>query len=139
MKKRKDSFISKKIDLLFNIIGKFLFRTSLFASKKTAEAVSIYFDIKEKSKDLIKTNLEVAEEHIKNNNFFDAKLRYKFILRKDKTHFEALSKLGYLYLREKNFEKAKFFLEKSLESVIDSSEKLEIESLLEKIKNYANI
>jgi uncharacterized protein HemY len=138
MKKRKgNNFIAKKIDLLFDIIGKGLLRTYIFASTKTAEAVSIYFDIKEKSKDLIKTNLEVAQEHIKNNNFFDAKLRYKFILRKDKTHFEALYALGYLYFQEKKLEKAKFFLEKSLESVVDKNDKLKIESLLEKIKNYA--
>jgi Flp pilus assembly protein TadD len=137
-KRRSNNFISRKIDLLFDIIGKGLFRISLFASTKTAEAASVYFDIKEKSKDLIKTNLEVAHEHIKNNNFFDAKLRYKFILKQDKANFEALSTLGYIYLQEKNFEKAKFFLEKSLESVVNENEKLEIEELLHKIKNHVN-
>lgn len=138
MKKRNNGFLSKKIDLAFSFIINAFVKITIFLSGKTGELFAFAKDVKEKSKDLIKTNLEVAEEHVMNNNLFDAKLRYKFILRMDKQNFQALSLLGYIYFKEKKLQKSLFYLEKSLPFVPNQEEKQEISEMIEKIKNMKN-
>jgi Tfp pilus assembly protein PilF len=134
MKKRKNNgFFKKQIDAAFNYITKFFFIIVNFFASKSGEVAFQVSEIRAKSKDLVGTNLQLAEEHLKNNNFFDAKLRYKIVLRMEKTNFEALFGLGYIALLEKKLEKAEEYFNKALQYAPNEQEKNGVLSSIEKV------
>lgn len=136
MKKQKNSgFLSSKINFLFSLLGKLFIVSAQILALKFADLISKFHDVREKSKNLLETNLDVAEEHLKNNNFFDAKLRYRIVLKMDPTNLKAMMGLGFIFLSEKDEEKAKYFFNKALEGEITEKERAEIESILFEINN----
>lgn len=127
-------YLYTKLDLLFAKIGGFAFRFWRWLNQELTKLVELYFDAKEKSKNLVETNLKVAEEHIKNNNLYDAIIRYKIILRMQKNNFDALYGLSFVYLKLGEFKKAIQYLELSKEHTEDENMKEEIAKTIERTK-----
>ena len=132
--KEDKKYIHTKLDLLFARIGGAIFRFWRWINVEITKLVELYFDAKEKSKNLVGTNLNVAQEHIKNNNLYDAILRYKIVLRMQKNNFEALYGLSFIYLKLGEFKKAIQYLERSLEQAEDEEMKQEISKTIERTK-----
>ena len=132
--KEDKKYIHTKLDLLFARIGGVIFRFWRWLNSEITKLVELYFDAKEKSKNLVETNLKVAEEHIKNNNLYDAILRYKIILRMQKNNFDALYGLSFIYLKLGEFKKAIQYLELSLQYAEDEDMKEEISKTIERTK-----
>ena len=140
MKKRKNSgFLSSKINFLFSLLGKLFIVSAQVSALKLADLISKFHDVREKSKNLVETNLDVAEEHLKNNNFFDAKLRYRIVLKMDPANLKAMMGLGFIFLSEKDEEKAKYFFTKALETDITEKERALIESILFEINHKKQV
>lgn len=131
---RKRGHISSNVDKIFKIVGNALSTASLLASKKITSGIALFQEIKEKSRDLVTTNLELAEIHLRNNNFFDAKIRYKMILKMDQGNFYALAGLGFIYSIKGNPEKALSYFHASLKNVPDEFTRIEIEKAIHRIE-----
>ena len=90
------------------------FKIANFFSTKSGEVVYNINEIKQKSKDLTGSNLELAKMHLQNNNLFDAKLRYKIVLKISPNNVEALCGLASIYFIQKKIQKAEEYFEKAL-------------------------
>jgi Tfp pilus assembly protein PilF len=71
-------------------------------------------DIKERSKNLAGVNLELAKNYLQNNNLFDAKLRYKIVLKIKPNNAEALCGLASIYFIEKRMKKSEEYFQKAI-------------------------
>ena len=88
-------------------------------------------EIREKSKNIIGSNIEVAEEHLKNNNLFDARLRYKIVLMLNKNNFKALCGLGFIAFKHKKYKKAKEYLKNAFLASKTQEEREEADKYLQ--------
>jgi hypothetical protein len=135
MKVRKNrSFLSQKIDEVFIKLKDFTFQCANFFSTKTGEVAYNINEIRHKSKDLIGSNLQLAETHLQNNNLFDAKLRYKIVLKLDKNNVQALCGLASIYFIQKKLDKAQELLKIALEFATEEARE-EILELLNTIND----
>jgi Tfp pilus assembly protein PilF len=133
-RKKNDSFLARKIRFGFEKIAESISFVVHFFTTKSGELIYEFTEMKRKSKNLVQTNLDLAREHLQNNNIFDAKLRYKLVLKLDKMNFEALFGLGFIYFTQKNFYKSKANLSKALEICSNEEAKGEILKMLEYIE-----
>ena len=112
--RKNRSFLSQKIDYAFIKLRDYIFKIANFFSTKSGEVVYNINEIKQKSKDLTGSNLELAKMHLQNNNLFDAKLRYKIVLKISPNNVEALCGLASIYFIQKKIQKAEEYFEKAL-------------------------
>ena len=132
------NFLKYNLDSILAIIKRFMFKVGIFSSNKVGDLISHMQDVKTKSKDLVATNIKVLEEHLKNNNFFDAKIRAKIILKLEPLNLEAMLALGYIYLNQNKLEKAKIYFEKSLKLTNNEEEIKNLQSILNEIQKFKN-
>lgn len=132
--KPNKKYLYSKLDLFFARIGGYIFRFWRYINQEISKLVFLFYDAREKSKNLVATNLIVAQNHIINNNLYDAILRYKIILRMDKNNVEAFYGLGFVYHQLGDFKTAISYLERGITHTTDATLKTEIQALIEKIK-----
>lgn len=133
----KKSFVSKHIDSLFSYFQGYSFSITRFVSEKFADFCFFIFQAKEKSKDLVKANLDLAENFIQNNNFYDAKIRYHVVLRLNPNNFVALIGLGFVYIKTNKPKKALQYFELALQHCTDEAKATEINSIIAELKQSA--
>lgn len=132
--KNSKGLIYSKIDLFFATFGGGIFRLWNYINSGITKLVDLFFEAREKSKDLVGTNLQIAETHIQNNHLYDAIIRYKIILRMDKKNFQSMYGLGFVYFKLKNFKKSLQYLNLALQNTVDPIMIKETTELLEKVK-----
>jgi Tfp pilus assembly protein PilF len=135
MTNKKQSLSTKLLNNLFGSIKKIFNFNEVFISESASNFLFSVKDIKQKSKNLVKSNLELAELHLQNNSFFDAKIRYQIILLIEKNNFDALCGLGFIHARNKKYKKAQFYLQKALKGAKTKEEQEDIKGFLDQCCN----
>jgi len=100
-------------------------KISHFMDNLFSWAVVEYQTIKNKSKDLSKTNYELGIKHLENGNLREAIFRFKITKKFWPENYEAYYELIYCLIMEGDFEEAQKVIEELLEKRPDYKEKID--------------
>lgn len=95
----KQSFVKRSMNRIADKIVEF----KGFARSSFSSAILFSITSREKLKNVVKVNLDLAALHFQNNRLTDAKLRYWIVTKLDKGNFDAIVGLGYINYIQKNY------------------------------------
>ncbi len=138
MPKKSNGFVSKRINRSLDEMIAKAKTTFRFVMHSVSGFVAGMYEVRDKSKDLVQTNILVAEGHLKNNNIFDANLRYNIVLKLDKYNFEALYGLGYIAFLRRKYQKSWQYLQMAFKSATNNDQKQQVGRILKKVREKTN-
>ncbi len=107
-----------------------------FVSKKFDEAVTEYSVIREKMKDLSKTNYDLGMKHLENGRVSEAIFRFKMLKKFYPEYYEAYYQLAYCLILVEKFDKAEEVIAELLQKNPDYENK--VMTLISSIDNARN-
>ena len=119
-------------DMLFGKISLVFSAFSDLFQDGFVNMVSLFIKSKDRSKNIIGTNLELASMHFKNGNYFDARLRYWIVTKFDKKNFDGYLGLAYVFYVQNKYSKAIEYFTKARE--FSGSRLAEIDAIIDDIK-----
>lgn len=135
---KKQSIFAKPVSSIFNKATFYTRQIFHDTSLRFTDLVIYLYKVKEQSQDIIETNLKVAEQHLQNNNIFDAKLRYKIVLKMDKNNFDALYGLGFIAFKKGDYDNALHYFDLSKQNAANLANDIEAQNAIDEVQNLIN-